>query len=259
MRFAYAADREIGVWVLDYLLGAGFRPSALLTPDPSRASHAAELTDRCNFLPRDRVFHGAQAFSPGAIESLRGLNLDVIVGVHFPLIVPQAVLDLPRQGMLNLHPAYLPYNRGWHTASWAILDQTPIGATLHFMDAGVDTGDVVHQRALDVLPSDTAHTLYQRLLRLELEVFKEAWPAFAAGNSKRRPQDHALATVHKRRDLLDEAVQRIDLDAGVKAGDLIRRLRALTTDRWEEAAYFEAGGKRYRVRVEVREEKGPPQ
>jgi methionyl-tRNA formyltransferase len=127
------------------------------------------------------------------------------------------------------------------------------------MDAGVDTGDIVHQRALDALPSDTAHTLYQRLMRLELEVFREAWPAFAAGRSARRPQDHAAATVHKRRDLADDAVRRIDLDIHVKAGDLIRKLRALTTDRWDEAAYFEADGKRYRVRVEIDEQKGPAQ
>ncbi|HSC28709.1 MAG TPA: hypothetical protein VLD67_15640, partial [Vicinamibacterales bacterium] len=59
------------------------------------------------------------------------------------------------------------------------------------------------------------------------------------------------ATIHRRRDLFDPAVQRIDLNAVVSPGDLLRRLRALTTSRVEEAAYFESGGRKYRVQVTI--------
>ena len=77
---------------------------------------------------------------------LEQLSLDYIICVHFPYIVPREILSIPKYGVTNLHPAYLPYNLGWHTPSWAILENTPIGATLHYMDECVDTGDIIHQK-----------------------------------------------------------------------------------------------------------------
>src|SRR5215470_495262 len=106
LRFAFAGDREIAVRVLDFLLAEGARPLALLVPAPEKQSHADALAGRCRFLPPDRVLRGAEFQQPGGLERLRGLDLDYVFGVHFPLIVPPAVLAIPRRGMLNLHPAY---------------------------------------------------------------------------------------------------------------------------------------------------------
>ena len=166
MRFAFAGDRDIAVWTLEYLLDGGYRPEALMLRAASRASHGERLAELCGHLPGDRIFRGKRFRSEPALATLRDLDLDFIVGIHFPYIVPREVLEIPRHGVLNLHPAYLPYNRGWHTPSWAILEGTPIGATLHFMDEGIDTGQVVAQRRLDVLPGDTADSLYRRVKRL---------------------------------------------------------------------------------------------
>jgi methionyl-tRNA formyltransferase len=256
LRFAFAGDRDISVWVLDHLLQQGHRPLALLVSGPERASHADALRSRCDFLGADRVVQGKQFGTPEGVDMLSRLDLDFILGIHFPYLVPERVLAIPRQGVLNLHPAYLPYNRGWHTPSWALLDGTPAGATLHFMAPEVDAGDIVHQKRLEVSAADTAHTLYERLKRLELEVFVEAWPRLVAGDFGRIPQDSAAATTHTRAQLFAESIQRIDLAEAVPAGDLLRRLRALTTSRIDEAAYFEADGRRYRVQVRIEEENG---
>lgn len=250
-RFAFAGDRDVAVHVLDFLLERGERPLALLLTEPGRASHADELEARCGFLPPENVLRGSAFRDPAAVELLRELRLDWIVGIHFPYLVPQEVLDVPRRGMLNLHPALLPWNRGWHTPSWALLEGTPVGATLHFMDAGIDTGDVVHQRALVPGPGDTADSLYRRLKALEVEVFREAWPSVADGTFARTPQPAGTGSAHRRRDLFTPEVQRIDPGAQVRAGDLLRQLRALTTSRWDEAAYFEEDGVRYHVQVTI--------
>ncbi|MBW3571384.1 MAG: hypothetical protein KY467_09775 [Gemmatimonadetes bacterium] len=251
-RFAFAGDRDVAVQVLDYLLEQGHRPRALLLTEPARASHADELAERCGFLPADAVLRGSAFRLPESVQRLRTMELDWIVGVHFPYLVPQEVLDVPRQGMLNLHPALLPWNRGWHTPSWALLEGTPVGATLHFMDAGIDTGDVVLQRRLEPHAGETADALYRRLKLLELEVFREAWPCLVDGTFKRVPQPVGVGSTHRRADLFTPEVQRIDLDEHVRAGDLLRRLRALSTSRWDEAAWYEADGVRHRVRVELR-------
>jgi methionyl-tRNA formyltransferase len=254
-RFAFAGDRDIAVRVLEYLLSQGHRPLALLLPPAGEDSHGHALRALCPFLDESHVLRGSAFREPEGLSLLEGLSLHYVVGVHFPAMVPPEVLALPREGVLNLHPAFLPWNRGWHTPSWAILDGTPAGATLHFMDAGVDSGEVVHQRRLEVTPADTAHTLYARMKALELEVFREAWPALAAGRAHRRPQ-RGGGSLHRRAELLAPEVQRLELDRPTTARELLRHLRALTTNRWDEAAYFERGGRRYRVQVTVREDEG---
>lgn len=254
LRIAYAGDRDIGVRVLDHLLERGVHPLALLVSEASRATHAEDLTRRCTTLNRQTILHGVHFRTPEGISFLQALDLDVLVCVHFPYLVPSEVLRIPRLGVLNLHPAYLPYNRGWHTPSWALLEGTPIGATLHFMDEGIDTGDIVFQKQLQPSPGDTANSLYQKLKTLELEVFKEGWALIEENHYERLIQDKNQGTTHKRRELLTPEVQRIDLNTPVPPIDLFRRLRALTTNNTSEAAYYEVAGKRYRIQVNITED-----
>jgi methionyl-tRNA formyltransferase len=251
VKFAFAGDRVVAVRCLEHVISTGARPEALLVSDPERATHAEELITLCDHLPPSRILVGPTFRSPAAMELLCSLCLDFLIGVHFPYLLPREVLEMPTVGVTNLHPAFLPFNRGWHTPSWALLDGTPIGATLHFMDEGIDTGDIIHQRQLYPTPADTAHTLYGRIMALEVEVFREAWPSLVAGTFSRLPQDPTAGTFHVRNDLGHGDVQRIDPDLPVVAGDLLQKLKALTTNRTSEAAFFEMEGKRYRVQVKI--------
>jgi methionyl-tRNA formyltransferase len=257
LNLAFAGDRDVAVDVLSVLLELGDPPAALLLSDRGRATHDADLIRLCEsagvFPP---VFTGSQLHDPETIGFLRGLRLDYIVCVHFPYIVHRSVLDVPRSGVLNLHPSYLPYNRGWHTPTWAILDGTPAGASLHFMDESLDTGDVVCRRRIDIDPADTAHSLYLKLKALEVEVFREGWQQIRGGGRAAVPQSNEQATVHRRQSLFDPAVQRIDLDAVMTTSDFLRRLRALTTNRLDEAAYFMSGDRKYRVQVTITPDDG---
>lgn len=253
MRIAFAGDRDLAVWVLEYLLVRDVKPLALLTSSPGRASHADELRSLCAYLDDDHILVGNDFREEVGIALLGRLELDYIVGVHFPYIVPETVLTIPTIGVLNLHPAYLPYNRGWHTPSWGILEGTPVGATLHFMDQGIDTGDIIHRKRIEVSPGETAHSLYQKLKKLELVTFKEAWPSIEQGDYTRQRQDPEAGTIHKRSDLYSPEIQEIDLDEPLEPRLLLKQLRALTTDRVDEAAYFTINGKRYRVQVKITE------
>lgn len=253
LKVIFAGDRDISVWVLEYLLSAGVRPIALLIPSEDRASHAHELRSLCSHLSGDAILRGKQFRDDASVAYLKTLEPDLVVSVHFPYIIPAEILAIPRIGTLNLHPAYLPHNRGWHTPSWALLEGTPIGATLHFMDEGVDTGDIVHQREYGPSPEDTAHTLYGKLRALELEVFREAWPTIVAGTFARQKQV-GPGTSHRQRDLFDPGVQELSLNGMYTAHDLIQRLRALTTNDVREAAYFRKDGKVYRIQVNIAEE-----
>ena len=253
LRIAFAGDRDIGVRILQYIIDQGVRPLALLLPE--RASHAGRLTSTCSFLNTDKILRGPVFRSKPGLQLLSELTLDYLISVHFPYIIPNELLTIPRRGCVNLHPAYLPYNRGWHTASWMILEDTPAGATLHCMDAGVDTGDIIYQESLPVSLADTADSLYRRLKELEFQVFTKAWPLLVAGSFSRVQQDPAQGTEHKKKDLFRPEVQRIELDTPIKPRDLLRQLRALTTNRIDEAACFDHHGTRYRVQVRIIEQR----
>jgi methionyl-tRNA formyltransferase len=252
LRIAFAGDRDVAVEALAVLLEMGDRPDVLLLSDQDRASHDTALVSLCETVGiSPPVIRGRQLADPRAIELLRRLDLDFIVCVHFPYLLRRPVLDAAKSGVLNLHPSYLPYNRGWHTPTWAILEGTPAGASLHYMDESIDTGAVVCQLPCDVDPGDTAHTLYQKLKALEVEVFRQGWSRIRRGRRQGVPQAPAAGSSHRRQALFDPAVQRIDLESTAPAGDLLRRLRALTTSRLDEAAYFDSGGRRYRVQVTI--------
>jgi len=251
IRIAYAGDRQLSVDVLQFIQGQGVRPLALLLPGPERASHANELRQMCPDLDERLVWAGNDFKSEEAQRQLRDLQLDYIICIHFPLIIPSSILSIPREGVLNLHPAYLPFSRGWHNSIWAMLENKPYGATLHFMNKGVDTGDIVHQLQLHIRPEDTGDSAYKRALALEFEVFKEAWPSLLSRSYVRIAQDAGAGTTHRAKELYQPEVQELDMEAEVKVGDLLRKLRALTTNRVEEAAYFKVGKTRYRVRVAI--------
>lgn len=247
-RIGFGGDRQIAVDVLDFLLAEGTRPHCLLVSSPPRASHRDELAAR---LPDVPVLEGEGFRSEAARELLAGLDLDYLICVHLPYLVPPEVLAIPRIGALNLHPSYLPYCRGWHPATWAILEGAPFGATLHFMDAGIDTGDIVHQRRLPVRPHDTADSLFRRALALERQVFEEAWPLLASGDPPRHPQPDDVGSYHARRDLAASGVQELGLGEERLVVEVVDRLRALTTNDPTESVWFERDSERYRIRVTI--------
>ncbi|MCX6361549.1 MAG: formyltransferase family protein [Armatimonadetes bacterium] len=241
----YAANRRLGLDCLRAMLDAGGKPAALLVAEGAAADCSDEMRRLVPDVPRLR----GQAFRTEAgLAMLCDLAPDWIVGVHFPYIVPPAALAIARTGFLNLHPALLPYNRGWHTPSWAILDGTPYGATLHWMDEGLDTGDIAMQRPVEVRPDDTAHGLYQRELAAELELFREALPLLLRGVLPRTAQPEG-GTLHRRSELA--ALRSPDPAARVRAGEFMRRIRALTTNAAAEAVIYPVEGCDHALQAEI--------
>ena len=250
-KIIFAGNRDIAVQILELLISEKVYPSALLLPTPERGSHNQELINLCGFLQEDQILFGNEFRQPEGIKLLSDISPDYIICIHFPYIVPDQILSIPKVGVLNLHPAYLPYNRGWHTPSWAILTNTPIGGTLHFMDEDIDTGDIIHQKEVEVFPTDTADILYQRVMETEYVVFKEALPTLINNSYQRKSQKNIKGSTHKREDLYSENLRKLNLDEDMKIGELLRLLRALTTNRIDESAYFEINGSKYYIQVKT--------
>jgi len=251
MKFAFAGNRDIGVWVLEYIVSKDFYPELLLLTD--EGTNEIKRLEKLSGLKSDKIFYGNPS-SNGVLNELKNDELDYIIGIHYPYIISKEILDIPSIGFLNLHPAYLPYNRGWHTPSWAILEETVAGASLHFMSKQLDMGDIIHQKRVDISISDTANSLYKKIKKLELEVFVEVFEDIINKSFKRFSQRINDGTSHKRRELFDKNVSRIDFNKPYVFKELYNKLRALTTNDISEACYFEKDGKKFRIQVNIEEE-----
>ena len=244
---AYAANRPIGLSCLKLLMDTGIMPKVLLLPEESVAECAIEMEELATGVP---VLRGKTLGGKEGLKLLKSLDLDYVISVHFPHIFPKELLELPLIGVLNLHPAYLPWNRGWHTPSWAILDGTPFGGTLHWVDGGMDTGDIALQKKVEILETDTAHTLYQRALASEIDIFRDAIPMLLKNELPKVPQKKAGSS-HKKTDLA--SIQCLNNHEDKSILEVVKIIRALTTSKPEEAAYFEKNGKTYSIRAEIAE------
>lgn len=247
MKYAFAGDRKISCTILKFIISKGFKPSVLFISDFDKASHDDELIE-ISGLEESLIFRGNEFKNPKVIEFLASLDLDYIFGIHFPYIVPNEILDVPKIGVVNLHPAFLPYNKGWHTPSWAIIEGYPYGATLHFMEEALDEGDIIYQKEIAVYPIDTANSLYKRVLKLEEEVFFEAFDSLSKLNPNRMKQLEE-GTSHQKKEL--KALQEITISENCNAIDLINKIRALTTNDPNESAYFILNEKRIGVQINL--------
>ena len=134
--------------------------------------------------------------APGAIEALRALAPDVIVVVAYGLILPQAVLDIPPHGCLNVHASLLPKHRGAAPIPAAILaGDAETGVTILRMDAGVDTGLMLAQEREPIHPDYTTLTLGARLADLGARLMAETLPKVLRGEITPLAQNQAQASL----------------------------------------------------------------
>ncbi len=157
-----------------------------------------------------------------AIAQLQAWEPDLIVVAAYGQILRPAVLNLPALGCLNVHASLLPRWRGAAPIQAALLngdDET--GVTIMMMDPGVDTGPILSQRAIPILPDDTAGTLGERLAELGAALLLDTLPDYLSGNLRPQPQDESRATLAPVLTKADGA-----LDFTQPANSLARRVRA---------------------------------
>jgi len=127
---------------------------------------------------------------------LRALAPDVAVVVAYGKILPQAVLDIPRHGCLNVHGSLLPRYRGAAPIQWAVIrGERETGITIMQLDAGMDTGPMLLGRALPIGDDDTSGTLAPRLATMGAELMIDALERLQAHTLQATPQDSAAATM----------------------------------------------------------------
>ncbi|RPK37062.1 methionyl-tRNA formyltransferase [Streptomyces sp. ADI93-02] len=153
---------------------------------------------------------------------LKEAEPDIIVANNWRTWIPPHIYGLPRHGTLNVHDSLLPKYAGFSPLIWALINgEREVGVTAHMMDAELDAGDIVMQRAVEVCPADTATDLFHKTVDLIAPVTTEALGLIASGRTDFTPQDRSRATFfHKR------AAEDIRIDWTWPAEDLERLVRA---------------------------------
>ncbi|MBN2499550.1 MAG: hypothetical protein JXB38_02220 [Anaerolineales bacterium] len=127
-------------------------------------------------------------------------------------IIKDYILSIPPRGTINAHPGLLPWLRGSASVGWALYKDLPVGATVHFIDPGIDTGDIILREELPVHRGDSYETLNYSVTCLAAELMARTVALFAAGEEiPRMPQDTSAGETFRviPDDLLAEGVARL--------------------------------------------------
>lgn len=128
-------------------------------------------------------------------QAILDLQPDLIITAAYGQIIPQALLDAPRLGCVNVHASLLPLYRGGAPVHQAIIDgQEKTGVTIMYMVKKMDAGDIISQKETPILQDDTVGILYDRLSDLGAKLLKETLPSLLDGTNQRIPQDESLVT-----------------------------------------------------------------
>lgn len=212
---------------------------------------------RTDGVARVARFLGVPLFDDADLHSAEGrariaaLEPELAFALYYARILKREAIDLFPAGVINLHPSLLPHNRGSYTPTWIILENAPAGATLHYIDDGVDTGPIIAQRAVTVEAWDTGETLNAKLVEACCGLFTETLPDILAGNVEATPQPAGWPPARRRRDV--EGLEKLDLTTPMRVGWLLDMLRARTFSAYR-GCYFEANGRRVYVRVQLEPE-----
>ncbi len=222
----FCGTPAFAVPTLDKLVYAGFAVSLVVTqPDKPRGRGmevALSPVKQCALELELPVMQPEKIKNNDEFRTrLSALKPQAIIVVGYGRMIPPWMIDLPALGNLNLHASLLPKYRGAAPVQWAIANgETWTGVTTMRIDAGLDTGDILLQQEMPILPADTAETLAPRLAAVGADLMVETLRGLQAGTIHPQPQGHAKVTMAP---ILKKEDGKIDFQR--PAAEILNRLR----------------------------------
>jgi len=245
LKLVFCGTPAFAVPTLEKLVETGFAVPLVVTQPDRPRGRGMELTP--SPVKQRALQLGLQVSQPDKIKNNQELRSqlteiapDAIIVVGYGRIIPQWMIDLPPLGNLNLHASLLPRYRGAAPIQWAIArGESVTGVTTMRIDAGLDTGDILLQKEIPIMPQDTAVTLAPRMAATGASLMVETLRGLQAGTIHPRPQEHAKATLAP---ILKKEDGQIDFH--LTAQEILNRLRGFQP--WP-GAYTSFRGKNLQV------------
>ncbi len=175
MKILLAIEEAAGIQTLKAVDQSNHEVVAVLTAsssdaDAKRGATVAAVAKNLGY----EVWPAKRVKDPALAELMRQKEVDVLLNVHSLYIINAAVVAAPKIGAFNLHPGPLPYYAGMNAPSWAIYNgEKQHGVTLHWMEAGIDTGHIAYQAVFDLKDSDTGLSVSTQCVRQGLDLIKQ--------------------------------------------------------------------------------------
>ncbi|AIN17765.1 methionyl-tRNA formyltransferase [Yersinia frederiksenii Y225] len=226
MRIIFAGTPDFAARHLGALLSSQHQIVGVFTQPDRPAGRGNKLTPSPVKVLAEQ--HNIPVFQPKSLRLeenqhlVADLNADIMVVVAYGLILPASVLTMPRLGCINVHGSLLPRWRGAapiQRSLWA--GDAKTGVTIMQMDAGLDTGDMLHKIECDIQPEDTSATLYDKLAQLGPQGLLVTLQQLAEGRAQPEVQDEAQVTyaekLSKEEAKLDWSLSAVQLERCIRA------------------------------------------
>tara|TARA_A100001037_G_C15112905_1_gene619915 strand:+ start:1034 stop:1807 length:774 start_codon:yes stop_codon:yes gene_type:complete len=199
-RCIFIGGKQLGINCLKVLLKNKIRPEIVIgNPDDNledNALHDSLLKYaglECLEIVRDKKLS-----DPQLIYSFNKIQPEIIFCIGGTRLIPKDILEVPKLGCINIHPALLPKYRGRYSTAHAIFNgESRTGVTLHWLDQGIDSGPIISQKTIKIEPNDTAKTLWEKFCSEGERLFEEFLELWLSGNKiPSKIQDESLATYY---------------------------------------------------------------
>lgn len=243
MRLLLMCDGQVGGGIADWLMENHFRDLGAVVTTAENATYVAA---QAKGIPTFLYQSVTQVIAD--LASIPRCTLGMLA--WWPKLISKELLTVTDDGFINTHPSLLPFSRGKHYNFWTLVEQNPFGVSLHFVDEGIDSGDIVAQLPVQYGWEDTGGTLYAKAAQAMIDLFKNVYPYIRTHELPRIKQDLSKGNIHYAKEI-DEA-SRIDLDKTYSARELINLLRARTFP-GHPACWFDADGATYEITLSIKQ------
>ncbi len=254
IRIVYMGTPDFAVEPLEAIIKAGYEVAAVVTQPDKQKGRGKEVkmtpVKECALRHGIPVFQPVKIKEPEAVAELEKYQADLFVVAAFGQLLSEEILNMPEYGCINIHASLLPAYRGAAPIQWAVLNgEKESGVTIMQMDKGLDTGDMLLKRSVELSPKETGDSLHDKLMHLGAELIVEALPKLEKGELVPEKQKDELSSYAKK---LTKAMGQIEWSKD--AVSLERWIRGLNS--WPSAYTF-FGGKTLKIwEAQVAEENG---
>jgi len=225
MKIIFMGTPDFAAASLEALIASRHEIQAVVTQPDKPKGRKGELTPSPVKVIAKRegmkVYQPLKVRDEEFVKTLRAYNPDVMVVVAFGQIIPLSILKMPKYGCVNIHGSLLPKYRGAAPIQWAVLDgEKETGITTILMDEGIDTGDILLKKTIQIDTDETSGSLFDKLMALGAETILETLDELEKGNLTPTKQGESPTVYAK---MLTKAMGLIDFTRSAKELDCFVR------------------------------------
>lgn len=197
MRILFLGTPDFAVAALERIVGTDNEVVGVVTqPDRKRNRGEVSFCPVKQFAVEKGIkVYQYESIRKEGVEDIKAINPDIMITCAFGQIISQEILDIPKYGVINIHASLLPKYRGSSPIQWCLVNgESKTGVTIMRTALAVDSGDILLQKEIDILPEENAGELFDRLAVLGGEAIVEALEIIKDGKAVYTPQDESKAT-----------------------------------------------------------------